>query len=100
MNTKQFIWNDHSLISDCFTKITVISIGKHQISTEFVFRTKTFLITACFIPLRSFPKPMLVCKFKNIMKDYLGSALTLPEWVLRTYGVVLSEMLVLLSNPG
>lgn len=64
---------DHSFISGCLTKMTMISIGIHQKMVELVLRTNTFLSIHLFIPLKSCLKPILVVNCIKTINCYFPS---------------------------
>lgn len=83
---------DHSFISGCLTKITRISIGRHQMRTEFVFRVRTFRSTQRFMPLNYCLKPMLVLRVRKTMNCYLGSTWRTLELAFRMKGLSVLAM--------
>ena len=82
------------------TKITKISIGKHQMRTELVLRVSTFLSTHRFMPLNSCLKPMLVLSVRKTMNCSLGSTWRTLELALRMKGLSVLAMVWLTSSAG
>lgn len=101
-NTLRKISTHHESIlnSGCFTKTTMISSGRHQISRELVVRVSTFRKTIFFSPLGSFLYPMLVLILMKIKNGWLGSAFIGWGLVFKMKGFYLSAIVDLERSPA
>lgn len=76
------------------------SIGKHQITTEFVDKVSTLRNTIFLSPLCSCLYPILVPIFTNTKNCCFGSTFTVPAWGFKIKGFSLSAIEDFIKSPG